>query len=55
MQLSNLGFDPWFEQHTAEYHQEGCSFARVSAVDRGAYLLRNEAGEVPAELTGRLS
>lgn len=29
--------------------------ARVSAVDRGAYLIRNEAGEVPAELAGRLS
>jgi len=55
MQLSDLGFYPWFEKHAAEYRQEGCSFARVSAVDRGAYLLRNEAGEVPAELTGRLA
>lgn len=29
--------------------------ARVSAVDRGSYLIMNESGEVPAELAGRLS
>lgn len=30
------------------------SVARVSAVDRARYLIRDEHGEVPAELTGRL-
>jgi ribosome biogenesis GTPase len=55
MQLRNLGFDHWFEAHSNEFHQEGCSFARISAVDRGSYLIKNESGEVPAELTGRLS
>src|SRR5512142_1452202 len=55
MQLTNLGFDPWFAAHSAEYSQEGCSFARISAVNRGAYLIIGEKGEVPAELTGRLS
>lgn len=29
--------------------------ARVSAVDRGSYLIRNELREVPAELSGKLS
>ena len=55
MKISDLGFDQWFEDHSDEFRQEGCSFARISAVDRGSYLITNESGEVPAELTGRLS
>ena len=55
MKLRDLGFDQWFEAHSAEFRREGCSFARISAVDRGSYLIKNESREVPAELTGRLS
>ncbi len=55
MKIRDLGFDQWFEDHSAEFSQEGFSFARISAVDRGSYLIRNESGEVPAELTGKLS
>jgi len=55
MELRDLGFDQWFEAHSTGLRQEGCCFARISAVDRGAYLIMNEAGEVPAELTGRLA
>ena len=55
MKLRNLGFDQWFEAHATELRREGCSFARISAVDRGAYLIVNESREVPAELTGKLS
>jgi len=55
MKLEDLGFDQWFEAHGTELGLDGCGFARISAVDRGAYLIRNEAGEVPAELSGRLS
>jgi len=55
MKLRYLGFDQWLEAHSAEFYQEDCSFARISAVDRGSYLIRNESREVPAELTGRLS
>lgn len=55
MKLSDLGFDPWFESHADEFSLEGCAFARVSAVDRGSYLLKNESGDVPAELSGRLA
>jgi len=54
MKLRELGFDQWFEAHSADFRQEGCSFARVSTVDRGSYLITNESGEVPAELTGKL-
>jgi len=50
-----MGFDQWFESHTTELHAEGCGFARISAVDRGSYLIKNELGEIPAELAGKLS
>ena len=55
MERRAFGFDQWFEDHSNEFHQEGCSFARISAVDRGSYLIKNESGEVPAELAGKLS
>jgi ribosome biogenesis GTPase / thiamine phosphate phosphatase len=55
MKLRDLGFNQWFEAHSTEFRREGCSFARVSAVDRGSYLIKNESTEVPAELTGKLS
>jgi ribosome biogenesis GTPase len=55
MKLRDFGFDQWFEAHAAEFRQEGCGFARISAVDRGSYLIKNESREVPAELTGKLS
>ena len=55
MKLSDLGFDPWFEKHISDLHQVGHGIARISAVDRGSYLIRNENGEVPAELAGKFS
>ena len=53
MKLSDMGFDQWFEAHVSNLRQEGRSIARISAVDRGSYLIRNQTGEVPAELTGK--
>lgn len=55
MKLSDFGFDPWFEAHAPEFSVDGCGFARVSAVDRGSYLIRNELREVPAELSGKFA
>lgn len=55
MKLHDLGFEKWFEAHATEFLREDGRIARVSAVDRGSYLIRNESGEVPAELTGKLS
>ncbi|EPR42123.1 ribosome biogenesis GTPase RsgA [Desulfovibrio sp. X2] len=55
MNLKDLGFDEWFEAHAAEGGPEGGRFARVCAVDRGAYFIRHETGEIPAELTGKLA
>lgn len=55
MSLRDLGFDQWFETHATGFSREGCGFARVAAVDRGSYLIRDESREVPAELAGKLS
>lgn len=55
MKLSDLGFDSWFESHAAPLCAEGCGFARVLAVDRGSYLIKDESREVPAELSGKLA
>jgi len=53
MKLSDIGFDKWFEAHASDLRQEGHRIARISAVDRGSYLIRNEVGEIPAELPGK--
>jgi ribosome biogenesis GTPase len=54
MNLADLGFDSWFQERAADIGQSGHRFARVTAVDRGGGLVRNETGEVPSELAGRL-
>ncbi len=53
MNLQDLGFDEGFAEDAARLLQPGQSVARVLTVDRGAYLLREEHGEIPAELSGR--
>ena len=53
MKLSDMGFDQWFQPHVSDLHQEGRDIARISAVDRGSYLIRNQIKEVPAELAGK--
>jgi ribosome biogenesis GTPase len=53
MKLSDMGFDQWFQSHVSGLRQEGRNIARISAVDRGSYLIRNQTKEVPAELAGK--
>jgi ribosome biogenesis GTPase len=55
MKLSDLGFDPWFEEHMTQFHKDDRSIARISVVDRSSYLIRDELREVPAKLSGKLS
>jgi ribosome biogenesis GTPase len=50
--LERLGFDAWFHDRQPEPSQPGCSPARVTAVDRQRYLVRDAEGEIPAELSG---
>jgi ribosome biogenesis GTPase len=54
MELTDLGFDSWFQQKLQELPRPGFSLARVTRVDRGRYLVRNEVSEVQAEVTGQL-
>ncbi len=53
MELSELGFDAWFADQARQLCDPNLSVARVTVVDRGRYVVRDEFGEVPAELTGR--
>jgi len=54
MDLARLGFDKWFEDRIGGIQQPGQSVARVTAVDREAFLARDERGEFIAELAGRI-
>lgn len=53
MELTALGFDGWFEQQAAPLLQPGHGVARVTAVDRGAFFVRNRDAEMCAELAGK--
>jgi len=51
MELTELGSNSELEQQAK--CGSGQRLARVTAVDRGRYIVRDEQGEVPAELTGK--
>jgi len=53
MKFSELGLDRWLADEASEQCGPDLSIARVTAVDRGRYLVRGEDREVPAELTGK--
>jgi len=53
MELTALGFDDWFEERSAAHLQPGHSIARVTAVDRDAFLVRNQDAETHAVLAGK--
>ena len=54
MKLEDLGFDDWFQKRLGESQQLDHSLARVIAVDKDSFIVRNEKAEVPAEVTGKL-
>jgi len=54
MDLTALGFDNCFEAFSTDVLPQGHSFARVTAVDRNAFLVRTQDGETHAELAGKL-
>ena len=53
MELTELGLDSGLEEQASQLCGSGQRLARVTAVDRGRYVVRDEQGEVPAELTGK--
>lgn len=54
MELTELGFDGGFEQRSTSLLQPGQSMARVTSVDRDAFLIRSQGDERYAELAGKL-
>ncbi len=52
MKLHNLGFNEWFIQKLQESGKTDHRVARVTSVNKGSYLVRNEDSEVLAELAG---
>jgi ribosome biogenesis GTPase / thiamine phosphate phosphatase len=53
IKLKGLGFDDWFAARANGAPPGAGAIARVSAVDRGAFRVINEAGELMAELAGK--
>ena len=53
MNLRDLGFDHWFEEYAGILLSPEQEAARVTAVDRGSFLVRNHHGETPAQLSGK--
>jgi len=53
MELTAIGFDDWFERRSTAILLPGQSVARVTAVDRGAFIVRSQGGEKHAELSGK--
>lgn len=53
MKLSDIGFNSWFENQARILNQPERYIARVTTVDRNAWLIRNEHDEIPAELAGK--
>ncbi|MFC1951543.1 ribosome small subunit-dependent GTPase A [Chloroflexota bacterium] len=52
MKLQDLGFNEWFVQRLNESGKTGYSLARITSVNKGTCLVRNDNGEVLAELAG---
>jgi ribosome biogenesis GTPase len=52
MELITLGFNQWFKDKMSEALRPDCTVARVTAVHKDSYLVRNNKSEVLAELAG---
>ncbi len=53
MELIELGISHWFTDQASELCEPEQRIARVTAVDRGQCIIRNEDGEVPAKATNK--
>jgi len=52
MELQDLGFNEWFMQRLSESGKTDYRIARITSVNKGSYLVRNEDSEVLSELAG---
>ncbi|MBU7047679.1 MAG: ribosome small subunit-dependent GTPase, partial [Theionarchaea archaeon] len=53
MNLHDLGWDLFFEQHFSSYEQEGFSPARICLEERNQYAAYSELGELTGNVSGR--
>ena len=54
MELKDLGFSGWFQERFGDSQQLEYSLARIIAVNKDNYIIRNEKAEVQAEITGKI-
>lgn len=54
MKLEDLGFNEWLQEKMKESQRLDSGLARVTAVNKDNYTIRNEDAEIPAEVTGKL-
>ena len=54
MKLKDLGFNDWFKKEAEKSQDKEYSLARVTAVDKNQFDIRNETTTVVAEITGKL-
>jgi ribosome biogenesis GTPase len=54
MKLEDLGYDDWCRKRFGESQQLEYSLARVIAVNKNNYIIRNEETEIPAEIPGKI-
>jgi ribosome biogenesis GTPase len=52
--IENLGFDAWFLERVDPTKTDDFNLARIVAVNKDNYLVKNEKAEIFAELTGKL-
>jgi ribosome biogenesis GTPase len=54
MEFEKLGFSDWFLKRSKEFQLHKYKLARVIAVNKDNFIIRNEEKEMPAEVTGKL-
>ena len=54
MDLNTLGLSDWFERKIDKDKLNDYQLARVTAVDKGSFIIKGNSGECRAELTGKL-
>jgi len=54
MKLSKLGFDKWFSDRTDSSKSADYEIARVTAVNKDSFQIRNGEKDILAELTGKM-
>lgn len=54
MKLTDLGWQPFFDEHFEPYRQDGLTASRVAREEKSVYLVQGEGGELTAELSGKL-